>query len=357
MGLPARNRDPQMFDQRLKILFLCALVAGVFILDTETSYDVAASGCYSVTVLFGVSLFRARGVMILACICAGLTALSAILTHSHEHGVALVNMLISVLALATATFLALRIVAVEAEARDAQAHVGRLTRMNSLGALTASIAHEINQPLTAILASGNAGVRWLAQAPPRMDRAQANFDRIVTEAGRAGDIIDRLRRLARGDPPSKTLIDLNAAIQEAAGLVKADYDRSGASLEFRLPAAAPVVLADPVQIQQVLHNLLSNALEAGDGHSKRRKHRVTLSCETVADEAVVTVADLGVGLPSDATEKVFDAFWTTKGSGIGMGLTICRSIVENHGGTMSIAANRPRGARVMFSLPASTRTA
>lgn len=335
----------------VKLLALAGLLAGVFVVDTVTSYEIAAAVFYIAAILLAVGLLSPRGVVILAAICVGLTLVSFTLSRFGEHGAGIVNLAISISAMAIATFLALRMVAAEAAAHQAEARLDRLARMSSFGALTASIAHEVNQPLTAVVASGEAGLRWLAQVPPRIDKAESALQRIVADANRASGIVGNLRRLARGDAPQKARIDLHEIIREVVELAHAELERQDIALDMHFCAGALPVMADPLQLQQVIGNLLVNAIEAMAATSRDRRH-ITITSERRDDEVLVTLADGGAGLPDGPPEALFGAFWTTKPDGIGMGLTISQSIMDAHGGSLSARPNSPRGARFIFSLPA-----
>ncbi|MFW2850766.1 sensor histidine kinase [Sphingomonas sp. TX0543] len=336
-------------NRRLKLVALAGLLVAVFIVDTITSYEIAAAVFYVAAILLAVQVLSRRGVVRLAIVCISLTLISFTLSRFGEHGAGIVNLAISVSAIAITTFLALRIVAAETAIHEARAQLGRLTRLTSFGALTGSIAHEVNQPLAAIVASGNAGLRWLGQTPPRLDKAQAALSRIVADGNRASTIVGNLRRLARGEPPQKVAVDLNAVLRDTLSLARQEFDRR--DIEVRLDLTDGLYpLADKTQLQQVLGNLLLNAIEAiKDGQSDHRL--IKLSSERIGDDAVVTIADCGRGLSTLDQEKLFGAFWTTKETGIGMGLTICRSIIEAHGGFISLDPNQPSGARVRFGLP------
>lgn len=338
-----RNADNQGF----RLAALGALLAAVFVADTVTSYEIAAAVFYVAAILVAVPMLSRRGVMGLAIFCISLTVVSFTLSRFGEHDAGKINLVISISAIATTAFLALRIVDAETAAHEARAHLGRLARMTSLGALTGSIAHEVNQPLAAIAASGNAGLRWLSQESPRPEKAEAALRRIVADANRASTIIGNLRKLARGAPPEQVPVDVTLVVQETLDLARREIEHKQAKVHLDLREGLRV-LADPTQIQQVVGNLLLNAVEAIENAEERQ---IAISSEIVRGEAVVTVADTGPGFPTLEREKLFGAFWTTKPSGTGMGLTICQSIIEAHGGSIWVAPHRSTGARVAFSLP------
>jgi signal transduction histidine kinase len=226
----------------------------------------------------------------------------------------------------------------------------RIARVKSLEGLTTSIAHEVNQPLAAIVTSGNACQRWLAQEPPNLDKARQALDRILSEAGRASKIIARVRSLTRGEPPHRSEFDFNKAILEIVALSQAEMERNGTHLATELSSDLPLAFADRVQIQQVVGNLLLNAIEAlASVPAATRSIRIASQIE---DNAIVlAVFDSGVGIPAGMYEHLFEAFWTTKEEGIGVGLSISRAIVEANGGQIWAEPNGGAGAVFRFSVP------
>jgi signal transduction histidine kinase len=219
-----------------------------------------------------------------------------------------------------------------------------------MGELTASIAHEVNQPLGAIVASAAAGERWLAAEPPQMEKARRALERIVNDGRRAGEVIKRIRALMKRQAPQKDWLDLNEAILDVIAIAQHQLHRNDIVIETQLAAGLPLVRGDKVQLQQVLLNLIVNAIEAMSGIDERRE--LTIVSATDGPEAVaVEVRDSGMGLDPERATRLFEPFYTTKSEGIGIGLSISRSIVEAHGGHLSAAANVPHGAVFRFSLP------
>jgi PAS domain S-box-containing protein len=236
--------------------------------------------------------------------------------------------------------------------RQAQADLAHVTRVTTMGELTASLAHEVRQPITAALVNANACVRWLAHDPPDVAEARAAAMRIVEDGGRATDIIRRIRLFFTKGPPQREPVDVNELIREMIVLLRGEATRYDISVRTALADDAPQVMGDRVQLQQVLMNLIMNGIEAmkvieGDG---TRELAIT-SQRTDDEQLLVSVSDTGVGLPPQRADQIFDAFFTTKEHGIGMGLSISRSIVESHGGRLWAADHAPRGASFCLTLP------
>lgn len=330
----------------------CGIVmAGIFVADTLTDYAVAAAVFYTLVILAAVRLLPARTVVALACVCVALTALSFYLTPSGAYRVGLINSGISMLAIGIATYLALKMESAKSAAQQAQAQMLRLARISSLGELTASIAHEVNQPLAAIVTSGNACQRWLSQQPPNLDKAGLALERMLSDAHRASEIIARVRSLTRSEPPRRVRFDLNQAVQEVLDLSRAELERHGVAVVLRLDADLPAVLADGVQVRQVVGNLVLNAMESmAAGAAVGRELRVT-SAPSEPGNIVCSIADTGAGLAPGMGEHLFDAFWTSKDGGVGLGLTISRNIIEANGGRIWAEPQPGGGARFHFSLP------
>jgi signal transduction histidine kinase len=232
--------------------------------------------------------------------------------------------------------------------RDALAHFARVA---TLGELTASIVHEVNQPLAGVVSSGNACQRWLAADPPNIERAAQSVERMIRDANRAHEVVERVRDLARKTPPRKTLVNVNQAVSEVVALTRAEAERARVSLRVEMPGELPVVLADRIQLQQVLLNLIVNAIESiGSTADGPRELNVAVARDR-GGQVLFNVRDSGQGLDRDALPHIFDAFYTTKGEGMGMGLAVSRAIVEAHGGRLWAEAAEPRGALFQFTMP------
>ena len=225
----------------------------------------------------------------------------------------------------------------------------RVTRVTSLGQLTASIAHEINQPLAAVVINANACVRWLARDAPDLEEARAAARRSVESATRASETINRVRQLFKMGAPQRELVDVNEAIQEIIALVRGELARHSISVRTELAADLPRIMGDRVQLQQLIMNLMINGIDAKKGVDGARELFVR-SQRGEDDHLLVSVGDTGVRLPSQR-DRVFDAFFTTKVQGTGMGLSISRSIAESHGGRLWASDNSPRGAIFSLTIP------
>ncbi len=240
----------------------------------------------------------------------------------------------------------------ESEAlQEAQAELAHVTRVMTLGELTASIAHEVNQPLAAIVADANASLNWLAASPPDLGSVREALEAIVKDGHRASEVIQRVRQLVRKTSPQKARLDVNDVIRDVVPLIGTEMRSHEVSLRIDLAPALPPVLADRVQLQQVLINLVMNGIEAMafiDGRS-----RELVICSQPGDDyhVVVAVQDAGVGIDAQKADQLFSAFYTTKPDGMGMGLSISRSIIEAHGGRLWATPNPDHGATFHFALP------
>ncbi|HKN09004.1 MAG TPA: PAS domain S-box protein, partial [Pseudomonadota bacterium] len=235
--------------------------------------------------------------------------------------------------------------------RRLEAELAHANRVNMLGELTTSIAHEVSQPLGAMVASAGACARWLAADPPAMAEARSALDNIVADGKRAREVIARIRTLTKRQVPRMDLLDLNRKILEVLALTGQELRSNDIVLETRLDNALPKVMGDRVQLQQVLLNLILNAIEAMSGVHDRPRELTIVSRADGSNAVLVEVRDSGIGLDQDGAERVFEAFYTTKAEGLGIGLSISRSIVEAHGGRLWAAPNEPHGAIFRFSFP------
>lgn len=232
-----------------------------------------------------------------------------------------------------------------------QTELAHATRVMTLGELTASIAHEVNQPLAAIVTNGNACLRWLGGAQPNFVEARQAVERIIKDSYRASEVIARVRALVKKAPPRNDLVDLNDVIVEVLALAQSQARRTHALIKRELGNELPPVLGDRVQLQQVVLNLVINGLEA---IAKNREGERELTVSSGTDESsnvIVAVRDTGTGIDPASIDRLFDAFFTTKPDGMGMGLAISRTIIESHGGRLGAAPNSPRGSVFQFTLP------
>ena len=234
--------------------------------------------------------------------------------------------------------------------QHSQAELARVARIATMGELTASIAHEINQPLAAVATNASAALHWLAGEPPNLAEAQQAMANAMNEANRASGVIERVRTLLKKAPPELRLLDVNEAIREVLALVRNELIRGGVAVHTQLSADVPAVLGDRVQMQQVMLNLILNAIDAMSAVTDRPRTLLIKSARD-AEGVLVEVQDSGIGLDPEQASRIFDSFFSTKPEGIGMGLSISRSIVEAHGGRLWAEPGSPQGAVFQLILP------
>jgi C4-dicarboxylate-specific signal transduction histidine kinase len=235
--------------------------------------------------------------------------------------------------------------------REAQVDLAHVDRITTIGRLTASIAPEVTQPIAAIVTNAQAARHFLNRRLPDLDEVRQALDCIVRDAYRASDVIYRIRGLLKEAPPKRERAEINDAIRDVLGLTRGEATKNGVSVRTQFAEPSPVVQADRVQLQQVILNLIINAIEAMS--SMREGARELLICTEKAESngALVAVRDSGPGLNLKSVDHLFEAFYTTKVQGMGIGLPICRSIIQAHGGRMWAGANEPRGAVFQFTVP------
>jgi len=332
------------------------LAAVIFIADTVTDLEIAFPAFYTVIVLIAVRFCKKRGVVLVGVGCIALTLLSDLVTIDVPPSQAgIINTCISLLAIAATTYLALKIEMekeVTFEARSQLAHIARVT---TLGEMTATIAHEVNQPLTAVLINGNACLHWLDAEPPDLNEARKNIANIVRDANRASGIVVQVRDLTKGLPPENDWLRVNQLILATTLLIDREIQRNQISMRTQLSDDEPLIQGDRVQLQQVLLNLLLNAIESLSSVSVGSRHLVIASAKKDSKTVLVSVYDSGRGFPSNDLDRLFIPFYSTKSDGMGMGLTISRSIVESHGGRIWATPNSPCGAVFQFTLPIDSR--
>jgi C4-dicarboxylate-specific signal transduction histidine kinase len=237
------------------------------------------------------------------------------------------------------------------ELHEVQAALAHVTRVTTLGELTASIAHEVNQPLAAVVTNGEACLRWLDRKLPDLDAARRSVESVINDGNRASEVIRRVRALAKKTDPQMAPLDINDVVNEVIALVQREVFSHRVLLRTELAPALPEVLADRVQLQQVLINLVINGIEAMQPLTDRPRQLVIRSRQDEADQVLVTVTDSGVGISAENADQLFNPFFTTKSDGLGMGLSICRSIIEAHGGRLSASGNVEPGATFQLALP------
>jgi signal transduction histidine kinase len=223
--------------------------------------------------------------------------------------------------------------------------------MTAMGELTASLAHEVNQPITAAVNGASTCIRWLAREDPNLGEAREAAQGVIRNAKRAADIINSIRSILKKGESKRQLVDVNELVQEMLALLRSEARRYSISVRTELDAELPNVMADSVQVQQVLMNLIMNGFDAMKDVDKERE--LTIRSQRAGNRTLmISVSDTGVGIPPHLAARIFDAFFTTKSHGIGMGLRISRSIVESHGGRLWAADNSPHGACFHFTLSA-----
>jgi PAS domain S-box-containing protein len=235
--------------------------------------------------------------------------------------------------------------------REALMELAHANRVTTMGQLAASIAHEVNQPITATVANAEAGLSWLAAQPPNLEEVRQTLDCIVSDGLRAGDVIGRIRDLVKKAPQQRVALEINAAVLEVIALTRVEVSKNGVLVRTQLAEGLPPIQADRVQLQQVILNLIINAVEAMSGMGDGVRELLISTGRNASNGVFVSVRDSGPGLDPKTVDRLFDAFFTTKSKGMGMGLAICHSIIETHGGRMWAGANEPRGAIFQFTLP------
>jgi signal transduction histidine kinase len=240
---------------------------------------------------------------------------------------------------------------VEASNQTLLAELGYVNRIATAGELTASIAHEIRQPLATIVSSGAAGLNWLSAKTPDLEEVRLNLHAIVNAGHRADDVLKSIRAMFRHDPPAHVRLNINELIREVLTLAIRKIEAEQAILRTELMTAPePAVRGDPIQLQQVLLNLIMNALDAMSSDATKG-HELRIVSGVEDSNIIVAVADSGIGIAADKADEIFNAFVTTKPGGMGLGLSICKSVVESHGGRISVAPGASRGTVFTVSLP------
>jgi C4-dicarboxylate-specific signal transduction histidine kinase len=240
----------------------------------------------------------------------------------------------------------------ERQYREMQCELAHANRVATMGQLTASIAHEIKQPIAAARTNAGAALRFLERSPPDVAEVRAALTRIVNDANRTNDVVERIGSLIKKAPPRKEVVDLNAAILEVTALTRSEAVKTGVTVDTQLVGELPCIQGDRVQLQQVMLNLIVNAIQSMSGveDGNRELHISSVSIEP--EGVCVAVRDTGHGLRQESLPCLFEPFYTTKPDGMGMGLSICRAIIEAHGGRLWATGCEPRGALFQFTIPA-----
>jgi C4-dicarboxylate-specific signal transduction histidine kinase len=235
--------------------------------------------------------------------------------------------------------------------RDAQVQLAHIGRVTTMGQLSASIAHEVNQPISATVINAEAALRWLDRPEPDLDEVRQALACIVKDGNRAAEVISRIRDLIKKKPLRTDRFEINEAVREVIEFTHGEAAKNGVLVRTNLSDGLPLIEGDRVQLQQVILNLIINAVEAMSGIAEGLRKLVIRSGEAEHDGVFVEVQDFGPGLDTAALERAFEAFYTTKPGGLGMGLSICQSIIEAHGGSLRATGNVPHGAIFRFTVP------
>jgi signal transduction histidine kinase len=346
-----RSQNLQAAGKTLLLpLTTAALAAAIFAADTVTDLEIAVPVFYTAIVLLSVSFCKKNGIVFVGVGCIALTLLSDLLTVNtgvSEAGV--INTALSLMAITSTTFLAVKIQSSKVAASEAQSQLAHVMRVTTLGELAASIAHEVKQPLTAAVINGNACLEWLAAH--NYEEAKRAIVLLVQDTHRASRILEQVRALTKGSSSEKGPVDINRTILATVALIDGEIQRSQVSLQTRLSNDLPIVDGDRVQLQQVILNLILNAIEAMNLVAEGPRDLVISSANSDSNGVLISVQDSGPGFAGKNLDRIFNAFYTTKPSGMGMGLAISRSIVENHYGRIWATPNSPRGAVFQFTLP------
>jgi C4-dicarboxylate-specific signal transduction histidine kinase len=255
-------------------------------------------------------------------------------------------------AFATQATIALESTRRERQIRDLNLELAHANRAATMGQLGSSIAHEINQPLSGVLINAEAALRWLARETPDIAEARRAIEGATRNVRRAAEIVGRIRDLIKKAPPRRDLVDIGEAIRDVVALTQSEALKNGILVQMDLAAGLPAVHGDRVQLQQVMLNLIINAIQAMSGVMDETRDLHIAAANATSEGTRVMVRDSGPGLRQDDMERLFEPFYTTKRNGLGMGLSICRTIIETHGGRLWATPNQPRGAVFQFTLPA-----
>ena len=310
------------------------LTTAIFIADTVTELEIAFPVFYTAVVLIAARFCKKRGVVFVGVACIALTLLSDLLMLGGVPSQAgVINTCISLAAIAATTYLAVKLETEKEATFEARSQLAHVARMTTLGGMTANIAHEVNQPLTAVLINGNACLHWLDAEPPDLNEARKNITNIVRDANRANKIVVQVRDLTKGQPPVSEGLKVNEIILATTVLIDREIRQNQISIQTQLSDDVPRINGDRVQLQQVLLNLLLNSIELLRLVAVGSRRLVIASAKRDSNSVLISVHDTGKGISSSDLDCLFDPFYTTKSDGMGIGLTISRSIVEFSRGT------------------------
>jgi len=320
--------------------------------DVSTDVDINAGVLYIIVVFMSLRFCDTRGVIIVTLCCAVLTVIGWYLSSGNIWGItAITNRLLGFLAVGFATYLGLRDREAHIALQEAWVQLARANRVATLGELTASIGHEIKQPLAAIINDARASLHWLAAQPPDLHEVKASLEMMISGAQRASDITDRVRALVKKEPTRKDSLNLNDVISEVLLFTRSDLLRNRILVRTHLASDPWSIPGDRIQLQQVLLNLILNAVEAMTESDASQRELVITSTNDGSNGVLVMVRDAGKGLSADDLANLFTAFFTSKPTGMGIGLSISRSIVELHSGRLWATQNERSGATFHVWLP------
>lgn len=346
--LRTRNLTTKAFAFRFILLIV---ITAIFIFDTLSKLEIAAAVFYIVVILIGSRGFSRLGVIALSSICFALTVISFFATKTGDLQTGLANTLIALMALVSTTYIVVWAKTAEQNAIRALERLNRVARIQSLGELIASIGHEINQPLAAATVSADACRNWLFRDPPDIDRAKAALERVTRETSRAAAVIERIRSLSKNEAPYKEFFDLNTIVAETLEISAQQIDTIGIHLEWNKADQPLIIEADRVQLMQVTSNLVLNAISAVKTQKSTNRF---ISVTTRRDEnhkVCLIITDTGCGIAESDLAHIFDAFWTKREGGTGLGLTLVRAIVEAHKGIIEARHNPHGGASFKVVFP------
>jgi len=330
-----------------------ALAGLIFVADTITDLEIAFPVFYTAVVLVTARFCTKYQVLFVGLGCVGLTLLSDLLTIDVPASKAgIINTCFSLVAIAATTYLALKIEIEKEMTYEARSQLAHVARTNTLGEMAATIAHEVNQPLTAVLINGNACLHWLDADTPDLQEARKNIANVLRDAKRASEIVLQVRDLTKGHPPANDWIKVNEIILATTTLIGREIRQNQISIHTQLSDDVPSIKGDRVQLQQVMLNLLLNAIEALRLTDIGARRLVITSAKGDPKSVLISICDSGNGFLANDLNRLFDPFYTTKSNGMGMGLAISRSIIEAHGGRIWARPNSPHGAVFQFALPA-----
>jgi len=341
----------EFFYKKIQNIVFSISIIIIFAFDTLTEYEIAAAVFYSAVILWLLPRFSRRKIMAVTGLCMLLTVLSLALTVSGDYYAGLINTLISLLAIIMTAWLGLKAKAAQAAAQQAQNQLLHMSRITTIGQLTTSIAHEINQPLAAIMLRAQTAQRWLAQHKP--DKALQALTGIQNDAQRSAQIIEQIRSMVRGHTPQARAFDLNQTVHEVLKLAWANLTQQNIVVELKLAPDLPLAWGEPLHYQQILGNLLLNAMDALAGNCNARQCIEITTQANDQSSLLLSVADSGSGLSEAANAHLFEAFWSAKPEGLGLGLTICRHLAESNSGRIwaNKRADGKNGAVFYVSLP------